>query len=424
MLSFRRRPLPGQSSGDRSSVPAAGHGRVPIPPELRVLLAAAFVIALGFGLVAPVLPQFARSFNVGVAASSIIVSAFAFARLVFAPAGGALILRLGERSVYVLGVLIVAVSTGACAFAQDYWQLLVFRGLGGLGSTMFTVSSMALLVRLAPPGIRGRVSGAYASAFLLGSICGPAVGGLLAGLGLRVPFLVYAAALVLAAAVVFTRLRIAGPSGRNPHELRPPLAIREALRDSAYRASLVSNFANGWSALGVRMALIPLFATTSLGAGPEIAGIALAVFAVGTAVSLTFSGRLTDSLGRKPLILSGLLINGIGTAAIGFTTNIPLFLAVAVIAGLGAGMLGPAQQAAVADSIGSDKSAGKVLAVSQMSSDTGAILGPVFAGLLADSLSYGWAFALTGATALAAFAVWTKARESMPSRQEHSRQAH
>ena len=129
-----------------------------------------------------------------------IVAIFAFMRLVFAPAGGALIARLGERPVYVAGLLIVAASTAACAFAQGYWQLLLFRGLGGIGSVMFTVASMALVIRLAPPESRGRVSGAYASAFLVGNVCGPIVGGLLAGFGLRVPFLAYAAALVIAAA--------------------------------------------------------------------------------------------------------------------------------------------------------------------------------------------------------------------------------
>lgn len=131
-----------------------------------------------------------------------IVSIFAFMRLVFAPpAGGALIGRFGERNVYVTGLLIVAVSTAACAFAQDYWQLLIFRGLGGAGSVMFTVAAMGLLIRLAPPERRGgRVSGgAYASAFLIGSVLGPVVGGLLAGFGLRVPFLAYAGALLVAA---------------------------------------------------------------------------------------------------------------------------------------------------------------------------------------------------------------------------------
>ncbi len=115
--------------------------RPAVPAEIKVLVAAAFVIAVGFGLITPVLPQFAQSFDVGVTAASVIVSAFAFFRLLFAPAGGALVTRLGERPIYIIGLIIVALSTGASAFAQSYWQLLVFRSLGGIGSTMFTVSA-------------------------------------------------------------------------------------------------------------------------------------------------------------------------------------------------------------------------------------------------------------------------------------------
>ncbi|MDN5743591.1 MAG: MFS transporter, partial [Nocardioidaceae bacterium] len=180
--------------------------RPTLPGEIKVLIAAAFVIAVGFGLVSPVLPAYARSFDVGVAAASVVVSAFAFFRLLFAPAGGALTTRLGERPVYLTGLLIVAASSLATAFAQSYTQLLIYRGLGGIGSTMFTVSAMSLLVRMAPPSARGRVSSAYASSFLLGGMLGPVLGGLLAEFGLRVPFIVYAAALVVAAAVVGVRL--------------------------------------------------------------------------------------------------------------------------------------------------------------------------------------------------------------------------
>ncbi|WP_197510882.1 hypothetical protein [Tessaracoccus coleopterorum] len=56
-----------------------------IPGEIWVLVAAAFLIALGYGLVAPILPQFARSFDVGVVLASAIVTVFALVRLLFAP---------------------------------------------------------------------------------------------------------------------------------------------------------------------------------------------------------------------------------------------------------------------------------------------------------------------------------------------------
>ena len=213
---------------------------VRIPRELWVLVAAAFVIALGFGLILPVLPQFAQSFGVGATASSIVVSAFAFFRLLFAPAGGRLIARFGERPIYLAGLVIVAISTGATAFAHTYWQLLVYRGLGGIGSVMFTVSAVALIVRLAPPSIRARISSVYASAFLFGGILGPVAGGLLGNLGLRVPFLVYSVALLVAASLV--AVFISG-SALRPAEgapVLPVMAVRDAWRDSAYRASIGS----------------------------------------------------------------------------------------------------------------------------------------------------------------------------------------
>ena len=406
--------LPGRNGGQPGHPgPAAQTPGTRLPRDIKVMLVAAFLIALGFGLVAPVLPQFATTFDVGATAAAVIVSIFAFMRLLFAPAGGALIVKLGERPVYVAGLLIVAVSTAACAFAQDYWQLLIFRGLGGAGSVMFTVASMALVVRLAPPESRGRVSGAYASAFLIGNVCGPIVGGLLAGFGLRIPFLAYAAALVLAALVVQTQLSHVPGNSRKDGGTGPAMGLGEAIQDSAYRAGLFSSFANGWATFGVRMATVPLFAVAALGGGPAAAGWALAVFAGGNAAALTVSGKLADSLGRKPLMIAGLVLTGVATAGIGLTHDMTWFLAASAVAGIGSGLLGPAQQAAIADVIGNGRSGGRVLAVFQMMSDAGAIVGPVLAGVLADRLGYGWAFGVTGGVLIVAAAGWLFARETV-----------
>ena len=94
-----------------------------IPTGLKVLIAASFMIALGYGLVAPVLPSFARSFNVGVTATTIVVSALAAMRLAFAPSAGKLISRFGERPIYTCGMIIVAVSSFVNAAAWDYWEV-------------------------------------------------------------------------------------------------------------------------------------------------------------------------------------------------------------------------------------------------------------------------------------------------------------
>lgn len=392
--------------------PTPGGARV--PGEVWVLVAAAFVIALGFGLITPVLPSFAQSFGVGAFASSVVVSAFAFFRLVFAPAGGRLVARLGERPVYLAGLVIVAVSTGATAFAQDYGQLLLFRGLGGIGSTMFTVSAVALLVRLAPAGIRARVSALYATAFLLGGVGGPVVGGLLGNLGLRVPFLVYAVALLVAAGIVAVFLRHASLRPAPDVPVLPALTLAEAWQDSAYRAAFASGFANGWANFGVRNAILPLFATAVIGRQPWVAGMALAVFAAGNAAGLAIAGRSADRVGRRPFLLAGLVVSGLATAVTGWAQDLPTLVTVSVVAGVGAGALAPAQQASLADVVGLERNGGPALAAFQMCQDLGSILGPLIAGLLVDHGSYSLAFGITGGITVAAAIPWLRARETHP----------
>ncbi len=406
--------LPADADAQLSSVGSDTPARQRIPREIWVLIASAFVIAVGFGLITPVLPQFAQSFGVGATASSIVVSVFAFFRLVFAPGGGRLIARFGERPIYLTGLVIVAISTGATAFAQNYWQLLVFRGLGGIGSTMFTVSAVALIVRLAPPEIRGRVSGTYASAFLLGGIGGPVIGGLLGNLGLRIPFVVYAIALLIAATVVAVFLRSSSLRPPPGAPVLPVMTFRDGLQDSAYRAALGSSFANGWANFGVRNAIIPLFAAAVIGKDTWIAGTALAVFAAGNAVGLTIAGRRSDVVGRRPFIIAGLVISGLATIATGFATSLPLLVVVSVIAGFGSGSINPAQQAAVADVVGRDRNGGPALAAFQMAADTGSIIGPIIAGILIDLGDYHLAFGLTGAITLLAVLPWLRARETRP----------
>ncbi|MFD2456000.1 MFS transporter [Corynebacterium mendelii] len=386
-----------------------------IPAEIRVLVAAAFIIAVGFGLIAPIIPQFARSFDVSMAAAGFVVSVFALSRLLFAPQSGRLVDRLGSRKVYITGLVTVATATGLVAVAQTYWQILLLRGIAGIGSTMFTVSAMGLIVRIAPPSIRGRATSTYATAFLVGSIIGPVIGAALSVLGMRPPFAIYAAALYLAAGVVWKKLNPATIYTYEHTNTDPPMTFRQALSDSAYRAALVGGFANGWANLGVRIALLPLFAAHAFHRGGAVAGIALAAFAVGNAAALQVSGRLADRIGRKPLVVAGLVVNAVFTAAIGLTDSPAGLLIVSVGAGAGAGLFVPAHQATIADVIGNKRSGGTVLARFQMCQDFGAIAGPVVVGALADRFGYAAGFGISGVVSLLAAVVWiVHGRETLP----------
>jgi ACDE family multidrug resistance protein len=382
-----------------------------LPGEVWVLIAANAVIALGYGVVAPVLPAYARHFGVSISAATFVITAFALMRLSFAPVSGLLIQRLGERRIYVNGLIIVALSTGACAFAQTYWQLLVFRSLGGIGSTMFFVSALGLMIRISPEDARGRVAGMFSSAFLVGSVGGPVLGSLTAGLGLSVPFVIYGAALLVAAAVVFVSLRHSSLAAPAPDD-GPKVSVRTALGNRAYRAALLSNFATGWSAFGLRIALVPLFITEVFHRGAGIAGLALATFAIGNVGAVIPSGYLSDRVGRRLLLIIGLTAAGISTVLVGFTDGLTLFLVSAFIAGFSTGIFTAPQQAAVADIIGSKARGGTAVATFQMMSDVGSIGGSLLVGLIAQHFDFFWAFVVSGVILLLAALGWTFAPET------------
>jgi MFS family permease len=151
---------------------------------------------------------------------------------------------------------------------------------------------------------------------------------------------------------------------------------------------------------------------------PALAGISMSVFAAGNAAMLFLSGKVADTWGRKPVAIVGLVVSGLATIWMGFTTGVWDFMAASLVAGMGAGLLNPPQNAVVADVIGSRGKGGPVLAGFQMVTDLGAIIGPITAGLLADSFGFGASFAVTGAALLLSVAFWFVAPETLPTHED------
>jgi MFS family permease len=389
-----------------------------LPREVRVLVCASFTVAVGYGIVTPALPTFARSFDVGVTGASAVVSVFAACRLVFAPLSGRMTGRLGELRVFCGGLLIVAVSSALCAVADGYGQLVVFRALGGAGSTMFTVAAASLLVRIAPPALRGRASGSWATGFLLGNIAGPLVGAALLPVSLRAPFVIYAAVLVVTGLATGGLLR--GRVGARPATGWPDarvMTFRAALRHPSYQAALTSNFVNGWTVYGVRIALVPLFVVEVLAQPSCWGGVALAASAAGTAATLLVAGTLADRRGRRPPILIGSAVVAVTAVWLGFSTTVAGLMAASLVAGVGTGLMNPPVNAAVADVVaaeGRDVSGGTALAGFQMVGDIGAVVGPVLAAAVVELGGYPAAFATTAATAAVSFGCWLRAPETVP----------
>lgn len=385
--------------------------RLRMPREVWILLGGNFLVAVGFGVVAPVLPVYARHFGVSISATTFLVTVFALTRLCFAPAAGVVVQRLGERWIYVSGLVVVAVSTTLCGFAQSYWQLVALRAVGGVGSTMFFIAAMSLIIRASPADARGRVAGLFATAFLLGTVGGPVLGSVTVGFGLAAPFLLFGSVLLVAAVVVFVCLRdslMAAPA----HSPGPTVSVRAALAFRGYRAALLSHFAIGWAVHGVRFTLVPLFITEIMHRNPSAAGMALAMMGIGNVCAVLPSGQLSDRIGRRGPLVIGLAATGVTTMLFGASVSLVLVMVVSFFGGLASGLCGAPQQAVMADLVGNEVRAGTAVATYQMMGDLGLIVGSLVVGEIAQRLSFEWGFALSGVVLLVAALGWLLAPET------------
>lgn len=394
-----------------------------LPREVAVLTAVAFAVAVGFGVVAPAIPVYAREFGVGRTAAGAVISAFAFMRLVSALGSGRLVNRIGERLVLAVGIGIVAVSSALAGLAQTYTQLLVLRGVGGVGSAMFTVSAISLLLRVVDSDQRGRATGLWQSGFLIGAIAGPAIGGPLTDISLRAPFFVYAVTLAAAGAI---GLAFLGRTELHDVEVdeRPAATVTlpQALRVSGYRAALVTNLGNGWALFGVRSSLIPLFVTEGMGASPTWIGVGFFVSAAAQGGLLLWAGGFADRVGRRPAMLIGSTVATLSLTLVAVTDSLAVYVVAMALFGAGSAFLSVAPSAVVGDVASGH--GGTVIAAFQMSSDLGAVAGPLVAGRLADNYSFGAAFGVTAAvlaTGLVTtfFSTETRHRAAPPSPEPH-----
>ncbi len=372
----------------------------------------AVCVAVGFGVLVPVLPVFARSFGVSNLQVGAVISAFALMRLVSSPFCGRLITVFGERVVMAVGIYIVAISSGLAGIAHSYEQLLILRGIGGIGSAMFTVSAFTLLLTSVDSAVRGRAAGFFQGGFLIGGMTGPAIGGVLSAISLTAPFFFYAGTLAVAGTVGLLMLR---PRTERSEEtvVVPHVPMRSLIRDPRYQAACFTNLAQGWTSFGVRSALVPVLVVEVLHRPTSWTGITFACAAVVQTIALGPAGRFVDTVGRRPAMIIGGTLAGLSIIAVPFAPNVWALIAALSVYGIASAFLGTAPAATVGDAAGGRT--GTAVAVFSMCSDIGAIIGPLVAGWLADTWSYPAAFGVGAALMLgAALLSWRMPRVRPP----------
>ena len=382
--------------------------------EVGVIVFASFFVAVGFGIISPTLPLFARSFGVNHAQVGAILAAFAFARFATGLISGKLVDHFGERLIYSFGIGFVSITSFAAGFAQSYEQLLIFRAVGGFGSSMFSVAAGSILLRAVDDDHRARAQSLYNGSFLVGMMAGPVVGGALSGFSLRAPMIIYGFLLIGASASGAFLLRNSTLAAKpTASQERETISLRSALALKPYRSALIISFITAWVLFGMSRSILPLFMVEEIKVSPSFMGLGFTISTVINGIFLMKAGKLSDINGRRYSAVIGTSFLTLFILALAVTTEPWMFLAASVIVGFGGAFLSTTPSAIVGDVL--EGKGGQVIGLFQMAGDAGAMVAPLILGAIADGYGYRPAFLVTAALMLVAVAVSIKLPETRSS---------
>jgi MFS transporter, DHA1 family, tetracycline resistance protein len=400
--------------------------REPLPPGFGTIWLAVVIDLVGFGIVFPILPVYARRFHVSSATATGLVAAFAAASFLFSPVLGRVSDRIGRKPVLLLSLAGTCVGSLMTGLAGGIGLLYAGRVVDGISGASVSVAQAAVS-DVAHPEQRARLFGLLGAAFGLGFVAGPAIGALAALAGPRMPFYVAAGLAGVNAVVAARRLpethpraaRLPPATARGTSAAPRPgagagastaaVAGAGADRGAGEVAAPPSRFRNPFAALsggrgvgaliGVAFgtllafsafeATFALFGQRRLGFG---IGSSAAVFAVIGLVIVVVQGGLVHPVvhrfGETVTLRVGLAMDLVGLVILAFVRSwaglVPALLALTV----GQGLVQTTMSSALAGRA-DRRRRGEVLGAQQSAGGLARVVGPLLGGVLFQRIGPG-----------------------------------
>lgn len=351
---------------------------------LFVLFIALFTVMMGFGVVIPAMPYYARTLHGDAVFIGAMMASYSLAQFLVAPLWGRLSDRYGRKPFLIIGLLGFAISFLWFGLANSLGGLLAARTLGGLLSAAAMPAAFAAVSDVTTEENRAKGMGVVGAAMGLGMVFGPAIGGWLGHYGLSTPF--FAASGIALVAALLTALLF-----RESLPKDAPLAAR-----AGFMQNLKATPASAWGLLAVTFlstfafagfeTVFALFVQDRLALGhldsTRTVGMLLAVMGLVSAlVQGGLIGRLIKQTGERLVLAAGMglmaltMLSIIATSASAFA-----FACILAIMGIAHGALRPALSSGISKGAGAAQGA----ALGMMSSfdSLARVLGPALAGVL------------------------------------------
>jgi MFS family permease len=293
---------------------------------------------------------------------------------------GALADVLGRKLLYTYGFAVFSLGSLLCGISPSLQLLIGARVLQGIGAAMMQANSVALIREAMPQGLLGRGIGIQGAAQAIGLAMGPALGGLLIGLGgWRLIFYVNLPVGILA--IVLARILIPR-SKLGERGSRRLGGIAQLLRTPAIAFGLGGGLISYLVMFGALFA-IPYYLLAA-GVSASASGLQLAVLPVALGLIAPIASRTAEHRGAKLLTVGGLLLGAVGLALLALVHGVPARLAGLALAGAGLGAFTPLNNARVM-AAGARECAGALGGLVNMTRTLGAILGVALASLIYTS---------------------------------------
>ena len=342
------------------------------------------------------------------------IALFMLAGAITVPVGGRLADRFGARQVFLAGIVPATLGYFGTFLAHGYYDLIGWRILSGFGYGLIFIAAQAWVAENTHERSRAQDMSVFVGAVFAATICGPSIGGILAGrIGYEATFLISAALAVVSGLIVYGMLD--GTVKNRP-------LVRTATVSEEWRALLsdgrlfaVTIFAAIPGKLilaGFLFYLVPLY-LSELGNRQSVIGWMIMLYGVSTLLCMPLAARYADRFGRHAAVVAtGGVLAGLGClaslsdATVGGASNAVM---IAILA-LGIGhALSLASQLAIVQEVASRHhhlGQASVIGAYRLVERAGMVLGPVVAGVLAASFGYQGAIVGIGVIVLAGIGLY------------------
>lgn len=381
-----------------------------------------FIDTLLYGIIVPAVPHYAKTFGITETLVGAIFFAYSAGLLLSSVPIGILCDKIGRVKVLIVGAVGLSLATMIYLMAESFYLLMVSRFLQGIASSASWTAGLALVAEIFPSSDRGRKLGLILSSAGVGTIVGPAFGGLLFKyIGYSYPFAIIA---VIALAPIFFLVR------KNKEELLT--AEVNCADETSNTMEVLRNRNLLWGAITVGIAsfgvgvtdpILPLHLSERFSLSSEGIGMVFAVLGIAYSFSQPMMGSLADKIGRKKVMILGLLLTAVVAPFITLAQTLVTEVIVVLLLGIVTGMISSPCLPLMAESLNgasgesnerTNNKYGMAFGVLNTAYSLGLVIGPVIGGVVTETMSFTYAMYLYSVLlVVVSFGVSTYVRETL-----------